>query len=98
MLSMQLTFAPNSSDGAEMCTSVTILFDNVKEDDELFTVMLGLVSVPDSLRLGNAVTIVNLTDPTCMHTLSNKYTFLKLFSPQLNFQLPPLKSMLRLML
>lgn len=64
---MPLTFAPNSSDGAEMCASVTILFDNVMEDDELFTLMLGQVTVADSLRLGNAITAVNLTDPSCKH-------------------------------
>ena len=71
MLSMPLIFAPNCSDCAELkCASVTILFDNVMEDDERFTIALSLVTVADSLMLGNAVTAVNLTDPTCKsHTL-----------------------------
>ena len=69
MLSVPITFAPNSSYAELKCTSVTILFDNVMEDDERFTVILSLVTVADSLMLGNAVTAVNLTDPTCNSTL-----------------------------
>lgn len=73
MISVTLTFAPNSSSGAEMCTSVTILFDNMMEENELFTVSLSLETVTDSLRLGNDLTEVNLTDPTCTYVVTHTH-------------------------
>ena len=64
-LSMPLTFAPNSSDGAEICASVTIIFDAIPEDSEGFTVVLDLLTMSNSLMLGNSITVVNITDLIC---------------------------------
>lgn len=45
-----------------MCPSVTVLADDLIEGDEKFEVKLALVTNGPSLRLGNSITAVTLTD------------------------------------
>jgi hypothetical protein len=61
-LTMPLTFAPGSSDGAEVCTSVTASDDNLVECDEELTIMLSLVTTGARLSLGNNATSVTVSD------------------------------------
>jgi hypothetical protein len=61
-LTRSLTFVPGSGDGALMCSSVTILEDNVIEGEEDFSVTLALVTTASSLSLGNSVTNITLAD------------------------------------
>jgi hypothetical protein len=69
---MPLTFVAGSGDGAQMCSSIRILADNVTEFEEDFTVELALTTAGDSLSLGNNVTIVTHIDddgnPHAQHT------------------------------
>lgn len=62
-LLMPLTFAPGSSDGAEMCASVIANSDDLVESEEYFVVQLALVTpAGNNLRLGNSETTITLTD------------------------------------
>jgi hypothetical protein len=56
LLSVSLAFAPGSSDGAEMCARVTLLSDYKVVGEENTTVTLDLVTIGDSLSVGNYVT------------------------------------------
>lgn len=62
MLSMPLTFPAGSGDGAMMCSSVNNLSDNVTELEEHFFVILNLMTMGDSISLGNNVTHVTFTN------------------------------------
>ena len=73
-----LKFSPGSGSGALMCSSVSILSDDVIELEEAFVVSLALETATESLELGNnasAVTIVD-DDGTYVHThhLVRSYT------------------------
>lgn len=57
-----MTFAPGSGDGALMCSSISVLSDNVTEFEEDFTVSLALVTAGDSLSIGNNATTVTHID------------------------------------
>lgn len=61
-LTRNLTFAPGSGDGALMCSSVTVLEDDVVEGEEDFRTTLSLVTTRTSLTLGNSATNVTLAD------------------------------------
>ena len=61
-LSMSLLFAPGSGDGALMCSSISILADNVTEFEEDFIVELALVTAGESLSLGNNATAITHID------------------------------------
>lgn len=61
-LSKSLTFAPGSGDGALMCSSISILSDNITEFEEDFIVKLALVTAGENLSLGNNITAVTHID------------------------------------
>jgi hypothetical protein len=65
-LSIPLTFAPGSANGAEICAPVNARIDNLVEEEENFTVVLTLSTAGESLSLGNNVTtiILNSSDGT----------------------------------
>lgn len=66
-LSVFLTFAPGSTDGAEMCESVVANSDRLVESEENFKVQLALGTLGGSnLRLGNSLTAITLTDSNGM--------------------------------
>ena len=58
VLSASPTFAPGSGDSAQVCSSISILSDNVTELEENFFVILTLVTNKKSLSLGNNITTV----------------------------------------
>ena len=62
MLSMNLTFASGSGDGALMCSSIVVLSDIKAEGDESFSIKLNLLTAGSSIGLGNHETAVILTD------------------------------------
>lgn len=74
-LSNHLTFSPGSGNGAQLCSSVTILPDNVTETEETFSVILKLVGDVDSIRLGNNVTRVVHTDDDGTYVHVTMYEF-----------------------
>ena len=53
---------PGSGDGALMCSSVTVLEDDMIEGEEDFSITLTLVTTRTSLSLGNSATNVTLVD------------------------------------
>lgn len=60
--SMPLTFSPLSVNGAEECTNLTAVSDSLVESEESFTIILEFVTSDEILRLGNAITMVTITD------------------------------------
>jgi phosphate/sulfate permease len=61
--SVSLTFAHGSADGAKVCASITTHYDDVVEPEEYFTVTLSLATTSATgLKLGNAKTVVTVTD------------------------------------
>lgn len=74
-LSIPLTFAPGSGDGALMCFPVEVVSDNKAEGEEEFSITITMVTAGASLSLGNNVTTVILTDD------DGTLHFIKLCSP-----------------
>lgn len=62
LLSLPLTFAPGSGDGALMCVPISILPDTKAEGEEEFTISLDLLTAGTSLSLGNNAAIVIIDD------------------------------------
>lgn len=64
---MPLTFAPGSTDGAEVCASVVANSDDLVEFEEDFIIQLTMETLGGSnLRIGNSVTAITLTDDNGM--------------------------------
>lgn len=61
-LSKSLTFVNGSSDGAEMCVTVTVNSDNLVEFEEDFIVHLSLVTSGANYITGNSATLVTILD------------------------------------
>lgn len=59
---MPLTFSPESVNGEEICANLTVVADNLVECEENFTVTLDLMTSNEILRVGNAITVVAITD------------------------------------
>ena len=57
-----LTFGLGSTDGADMCTSLTANADYLVEYEEDFALMLNLETAGASLSLGNGVTTITIID------------------------------------
>jgi hypothetical protein len=68
-LSKFITFVNGSSDGAEMCVSLTVNSDSLVEYEEYFVVHQSLVTSGASLSIGNNVSIVTIidSDGVCSH-------------------------------
>lgn len=62
LLSVPLTFPPGSKDGVMLCSAVNTRSNNLTESEEHFFVILNLVTVRDSISLGNKVTHVTFTN------------------------------------
>lgn len=62
MLLIPLTFTPGSADGAEACTALSALEDDIVEGDEEFIVMVTLTTTGPSLSIENNATTVNILD------------------------------------
>jgi hypothetical protein len=60
--SVPLVFPPTSVNGTQRCASLNATEDNLVECEEDFTVLLNLTTAGDGFRLGNAATIVSITD------------------------------------
>ena len=69
MLFMPLTFPSGSANGVEMCATVTVNSDDFVELEEYFSLILNLESAEKSLRLGNNVSAVTLTDSDCTYIM-----------------------------
>lgn len=64
--SMPLTFTPGSVEGAEFCVSPTVYSDNLVEPEEVFVIILNLVSSKESFfSLGNVEAAVYIIDSNC---------------------------------
>ncbi len=61
-LTMPVTFTSGSSDGAMMCVNVTVVADAMVEGEMNFIVGLTLVTVGESISVGNNSTLVILVD------------------------------------
>lgn len=74
-LSVPLTFAPGSADGAEMCAPITANVDNLVEPEEHFTVTLTSVTTSSvsGLKLGNTQTVVAVSDSDGMFIILLQY-------------------------
>jgi hypothetical protein len=57
-----LTFSPGSGNGAQLCSSLIVLPDNVTELEESFFIVLNLLTAGNSFHLGNNITHVTHTD------------------------------------
>lgn len=79
-VSAPITFQPGSANGAEMCTSVAVISDNLVETEESFQVMLSLVTAGTSFTLGSNVSTVTLinTDGICVLHLLTILSFLSI--------------------
>ena len=83
---MPLTFAPGSTEGVELCASLTAYSDNLVESEEIFIVMLLLVSSKESFfGLGNTEAAVYIIDSDgmlfkLMTMSSSNFVLLPLYS------------------
>jgi hypothetical protein len=66
---VSLTFSPGSGNGAEVCISVTTNADDAVENEEDFTVTLGISNSGSSFTLGNAATTITIIDADGMKSL-----------------------------
>lgn len=48
--------------GEQICANLTVVADSLVECEENFTITLDLMTSNEILRVGNAVTIVTITD------------------------------------
>ena len=61
-LSKDVTFVNGSSDGADICVSLTVNADSLVEHEEAFVVHLSLVTSGANFHIGNSATMVTIVD------------------------------------
>ena len=59
---MPLAFPPQSVNGEQICANLTLVADNLVEGEENFMITLELKTSNEILRVGNAATVVSITD------------------------------------